>query len=413
MGAFQFDPRKMVTSPFETCPFCGAAGQFGLLSVHGSGYSKRCRECMHDEQYPLPAVERRLVYLDQHAISHMAKALHPKSAEKYARDVARTQYGFWWDLFRKLDRLGKSQLLLCPWSDIQRQESLLDDRLTETLRTMYEHLAGGVSYKDPATVQRFQLLRTFDAWLDGADPDPLDRSIVTDGRLDEWQNKLRVSVHLPISDEERTHICDVRDAADRSMKAVTEEWQAGEPREFADVFEEQREASRETYRTGWPVTMTSRMMRDRLEERGVTDAEHRDVTMKFFASDTIIDVPFIRLGCALFAAWAVLASTGRAGKPTRGMWFDFRAIANYAPYCDAMLIDRECYRLITDSPAIDQFPADLRLFSVDQREELMAYLDGIEQDAGAIHYELVERVYGPSWLDPFEAIYTWRDRVAD
>lgn len=413
MGTFRFDPRKMITSPLETCPFCGAAEEFGLLSVHGRGYAKRCRGCMQDESYDLPSVEKRLVYLDQHAISHMAKALHPDWAEKYARDVVRTQYGFWWDLFAKLDRLGKLQLILCPWSEIQRQESLLDDRLTETLRTMYEHLAGGVSYEDPSTIQRFQLLRAFDAWLDGHSPESLSRSTVTHGRLDEWQDKLRVSAHFPITDEERTQLRVVRDAADANMKAIVEEWQAGERREFAEVYDEQREAARSKDRSGWPVSLVSLMMRDRLRQRGISDAEHRDVAMDFFASDTIIDVPFTRLGSALLASLAVLASTGRAAKPTRGMLFDFRAIANYAPYCDAMLIDRECYRLITDSPAIDQFPPGLRLYSVDQRDDLMAYLDGIEHDASAQHHELVERVYGPGWLEPFEAIYTWRDQVGD
>jgi hypothetical protein len=138
--SFRFDPRDLITGPFEDCPECNAPGELGLLMVTGRGYVKRCRRCRSDRSFELPALNNRVIYLDQHAISHLAKSIHPDFRDQYAPGNPRTQDGFWPDLFARLDRLSKLQLAVCPESTLQRQESLLDDRLASLLRTMYEHL---------------------------------------------------------------------------------------------------------------------------------------------------------------------------------------------------------------------------------------------------------------------------------
>ena len=61
-------------------------------------YIRRCIRCWLDKTIPLPAIKKRIIYLDQFVISNMMKELnaaHP------------TMRGFYHDLFSKLDRVSQ------------------------------------------------------------------------------------------------------------------------------------------------------------------------------------------------------------------------------------------------------------------------------------------------------------------
>src|SRR3954464_2383075 len=73
---FVIDPRDWISPPFIACPFCGAE-EFGVLMITRSSYVRRCRACMKDEQFGLPALAKKILYLDQFAISKLMKVLHP------------------------------------------------------------------------------------------------------------------------------------------------------------------------------------------------------------------------------------------------------------------------------------------------------------------------------------------------
>ena len=69
-------PRTFVGPPFERCPACGAPDSLGLLTVRRASYLKRCTECLREQRRELPrAPTPRVLYLDQFAISNLAKAL--------------------------------------------------------------------------------------------------------------------------------------------------------------------------------------------------------------------------------------------------------------------------------------------------------------------------------------------------
>jgi hypothetical protein len=72
-------------------------------------------------------------------------------------------------------------------------------------------------------------------------------------------------------------------------------------------------------------------------------------------------------------------------------------------------VDRECKRYLeiiaTES---DLLPAT-RFYSIDQGQDLLAYLEEIEASADPAHLDLVGQVYGPTWPEPFTALYEWRD----
>jgi hypothetical protein len=129
-------PTTFIHGPYERCPACGAEDGLGLPGVYGRRYAKCCKQCLQDQLNDLPKLDKRIIYLDQHAVSHLAKALHPESREKYRPGNPATQDGFWPEAFAKLDHLHKLQLAACLESAVHRTESLLDGRLTESLQTL-------------------------------------------------------------------------------------------------------------------------------------------------------------------------------------------------------------------------------------------------------------------------------------
>lgn len=90
--------------------------------ITGSGYVRRCRACMKDQRFDLPALDKKLLYLDQFAISKLMKVLHPDHRERVARR-GEEEERFWHDLFGRIDRLVKLQMLVCPSSPTHWEES--------------------------------------------------------------------------------------------------------------------------------------------------------------------------------------------------------------------------------------------------------------------------------------------------
>jgi hypothetical protein len=131
MSTFHFDPRMLISGPFRDCPKCGKP-EFGVLSISGNSCSRRCRECFHSEQLPLWPLEKKVIYIDQFAISNMMKAIDD-TLESHDRTAADP---FWLELFEALERVCKLQLAICPDSEARfaaRQEwttSALEKRTT-------------------------------------------------------------------------------------------------------------------------------------------------------------------------------------------------------------------------------------------------------------------------------------------
>ena len=100
-------------------------------------------------------------------------------------------------VFEALERVSKLQLVVCPWSPIHRDESLLSGRF-ERLQQMYEHLASGVRFDHPSDVEQRQLGPALGAWLDGEEPPQhdLNPERITNGGLHRWHGRVRVSVSM-------------------------------------------------------------------------------------------------------------------------------------------------------------------------------------------------------------------------
>ncbi len=127
-------PRDFIHEPYISCPFCGKES-FGVLMVRSDSYLRRCAECFrphgHERPavYPLPPLNKKIIYIDQMGISNMMKALNPETRAGRSGPISR----FWLDLFERLDVLAKLQLIVCPDSIFHEWESLAAPFFRSTL----------------------------------------------------------------------------------------------------------------------------------------------------------------------------------------------------------------------------------------------------------------------------------------
>ncbi|MGB2714841.1 MAG: hypothetical protein WBC51_11710, partial [Vicinamibacterales bacterium] len=217
---FAFDPNTLVSRPFVACPHCGAQ-QFGVLIVGPQSYSRRCRACGHrSEMIPLPALLRKVVYIDQFAISNMMKTLN-RAHGHHARAAGDP---FWRRLFERLDRLVQLQLVICPFSEVHINESVVSPD-GAALRVMYERLSLMVGFEFGSVIAERQLRMALDAWLENRTPHhDSTPDTGTRGGLQEWKEFPLISARSVYPDEVVAGIRAFRDGVKAKVEALFDDF---------------------------------------------------------------------------------------------------------------------------------------------------------------------------------------------
>ena len=299
------------------------------------------------------------------------------------------------------------------------------------LTTFLGHRDRSISGLD-LTIPPVQFLGSisFSAWHKGASPAPhVSRDFALDGEPNAWLERFRINFNYTLSGlakELRTS----SDARTRRLHEVCKYWKEDPTVDFAAVMEgELRAITRQpmvehsrfaagiaAVRLGkipaesfdlYPppaASLVAHMLAD-LED-GTPGVEPRLNRIKdFFTSEAIRAVPFARIS-ALF--WATLARDVRSGRnpdkfPGSSMFNDIDVVAAYAPFCDAMFVDREISHLANQGELRRELAGMGRLFSVRSGEDLqfLDLLDQIEANASPEHLKLVAEVYGTGWDKPY------------
>jgi hypothetical protein len=201
-----------------------------------------------------------------------------------------------------------------------------------------------------------------------------------------------------------------RDRCDKVMQNAFDQWRADRRVSFDVYFDVQVATAAEAKLAGWPFSDLFRSLRRQLEARAVPQTDHARRVAEFLRSQAFAEVPSVRINAALWAALADEIVSNRAGQPSGGMVQDIQAISHFLHYSDALFVDKQCQRLLCESPAAERLPVPrARVFSIANRDEFMRFLDEIEQEAPPGHRELVVRVYGEQRLEPFVRLYEWRE----
>jgi len=398
----RLDPRSLVSKPFTKCPNCGAIKGFGLLNVWGHEHFKRCKECLHQERYKLPSLARKIIYLDQFVVSDMMKALNPKTV---AYKEGRVD-GFWKELFLKLDRLFKLQLIICPKSVLHYTESMLSPYDTD-LKQMYEYFSNDVSFSGYITIQLYQLHRNVELWLspDSCEEKEVDIGSITRGDLTSWTGKFNISAVMNFDVDLSNSIRADRKESQEGMAERFKKWKTCGLKTFEEFFDMENGGYGSALLRVYENYLTINWLENHLFANGITKSEVNNKLKEYLQSDCIRRVPVNVISSSLLAALAVQSVSGRKKPPNEGLISDFLIISALYPYCDAMFLDRECHGLIREIPRNKLENYDTEIFSKSNSEEFLQYLDDIEKNAPASHIDKVFEIYGEDCCEPFTEMY--------
>lgn len=416
-----------IGKPFTECSNCMRQNAYGLLMVNPTSYTKRCRECWHSENYKLPPLDKKVIYLDQFVISNMMKAINEKIGKKKNVDKVFLK------LFEKLDKMVKLQLIICPDSEFHRQESLLS--FYKAIKRMYEQLSHGTTFYDSQTIRRFQICEDFKNLLDSNNPgwkSVLDVDVVLHGDRNEWQDKLLITVNSSIKQEEIDSFRASRLVIHEKFKQVFEYWQQDNKKTYISFFREiasgfgtnmvnkymgsltqyfqasmgVKTATTEDIFTfiGEDSVLISSLLRYLPDDN---DAENLKKIITYLQSDRLESVPFNVIYSSLWAAIAYQASRGgRTTAPNIGMFNDIEMIAILYPYCDALFVDKDMHSILNFGEVKKTLSKyKTKVFSLTNKEEFLSYLEKIKKNANKQHLRTIKDVYGENWDTPFYEMY--------
>lgn len=379
-----------------------------MLSAGGHTLTKRCTNCRHTEDFPLPKLSKKAVYLDQFMFSLIYNVKNggnlPKGHEAFAKEV-----------YARLRRCVLLQQIFLPHSDIHHDETTVFHSAVD-FRGLYKFFGGDVSLKDRRNVELAQILDFAEAFFDGKEPEvsfSLDE--VADDPRDAWLPDMHVGVRADYS-QFADDIRRVRGEVHEAMKNLAQSWAENKP-SFDDILESEFAAFGPTKKASLaqrfqkvlnpepdPMALLETSMsqiflevRDLetvLKKRGVPEAEHAKKIAEFWDWERNREIPQNRLLSYLFAAVAQRVAMGAKKIIDRGLMNDVCTISTYAPYMDAMFIDKTCAALLTEEPLVSELEYKARIFSLSDTDAFISYLKEIEAGTPDNVREFAARIYG-------------------
>lgn len=399
-----------------------------MSTIHERHYTRRCKTCWYtqgwekSEVFPLPRLSKKVIYLDQFAISNMMKSLNPQTRAFQEKRVDK----FWRNLYEKLDVLVGMQLIISPDSTAQENESLMSGDFYSYKR-LYEHLSCGTSLKSFHDIRRHQLYQNAMEWLQGNPTDsplidPLD---IFHRSIDVWHDRFYISFPRRYLFETQDHKRKSNEEAYEILKRTFARWQSDKHTPFSQRFREECMSIGPVVLRIWEehvrnlTQLSLEGMQDLLgaafgpitndyvldvqlayERLGYDRAQIHPKVSKYFHSSALCDIPFNKIHSLLAAALARKAMAGQKRLPTPGMLQDFETISVLLPYCDAMILDKECHALLSEAPLNKEIDYGTLIFSLNNKEDLIGYLSNIASSASEEHIQALNEVYGESWRKP-------------
>ena len=136
-------------------------------------------------------------------------------------------------------------------------------------------------------------------------------------------------------------------------------------------------------------------MLDRLFRKGGIPEQSHDIARdSFWRWERNREMPFGRILSYMFAALAGQINAGRKKGVSAGFMNDVEAVAAYAPFVDAMFIDKECALLLTQGRPGKELQYRARIFSLTNRDEFVDYLRAMEAEASDEVRNYARIIYG-------------------
>jgi hypothetical protein len=356
----------------------------------------------------LPGVEKRVLYLDQSLFSLLFKI---ESGGRLAPGHEESTR----EIYRRLRRVVLLQQAVLPHSDVHLDETIVFHS-SDDLLAAYERIGGDVRLMNTREVECMQVAEYATAFIEQRDP---ALSFDVNKVLEDERNVWLPDMHIHAGANFAMLAECVRERRSRSheaMQRLIERWAAERPTfdhlldiELRTFFDrplmlrtaiqgvESAVGSQDPMalfeaRQHW-ILKEYEMLTATFRRAGVPERDVAREVIRFWGWSRNIEQPNHRIGAYMFAAIGKRVVNGQKSVSC-GMINDIRAISTYAPYVDAMFVDRECAALLADPRLAADLQFKARIFSFTDPNAFIGYLDELEAGATDIVRAQATRIYG-------------------
>ncbi|HEU0153154.1 MAG TPA: hypothetical protein VFQ84_07410 [Arenimonas sp.] len=347
----------------------------------------------------LPALQKKVLYLDQPFFSGAFRGGDPRFVELAAR----------------IERLSSQQLLISPRSFAHDAESLQWQRGTELLEFI-KRTSRGLRFEQGYEVEQRQISKGFRAWRAGEPPeyvrDPRD---ALPRHVHRWHDYMVIDIRRQFDDP-----AELRERKERSAQTLVgyfDEWRQSTSTFEADVQAE-LDAVAKIYRDSYiqylvqvgsgnvEAMLTSPIhsqvverMRDQLPAE-MDIAEQIEACAEFFRTPHFAQLPYQYIrsrACAMLkqrAKRGAYVNTDKAIAAVGGFFYDLDHIGHYAPYCDAIAMDQPMAEMMKSGQMDLEGRFGVKVFSLANLDEFHAWLDEAEQGMTDEHRQGLREAYG-------------------
>lgn len=386
------------------CPGCGGKACFGNVSVSGTTLTRGCGRCRFLSRIPLPAIRKKIVYLDQSLLSSAFKTQDDRAVRAVKR----------------VSELASKQLLVAPHSNLHEDETHLwsgyGGRTPAELMKFIERTARGVEFKSTHEIEHTQAYKGFKAYRQGLpavyaqeERDAISRDV------HEWHNYYVVTVGGYFGDvnllasgkreavQKLVEVFDVwMNSKNTFEQDVAAETAAAGEAYLQEYFRYVGRLARGDYAALMDAPIASQCV-ERLLRLLPEQTEPRDALgeiARYFASRHFAELPCEWLSARIFAQLKAMVRGGayanreKAVKDLSGIFFDVQHIATYAPYSDAIFVDNAMASLVSHPSVGLKRRFGTEVFSLNTLDGFMEWLDSVEAAMDETHKRTLEQVYG-------------------
>lgn len=393
----------LITRVLGDCPACKGNSTFGNVSVRRDHVLRGCKACNYESTAWLPDIRKKVLYLDQFFFSHAFRG----SDQRFLKAIERVK------------QVCHLQLLVAPYSSVHEDETHQwrghKDKTHAQLMDFIKLTARGMEFERNYNIESSQVLTAFAAYLKN---DPAKHEIknadAIRGELDAWDNYFFIDVGGYWRDVEVKRR--LKTEAVDQLVTTFDVWQQSTQTFDEDIALEYHDAGRlymqyyidkiNRIRQGdvaavlnSPI-MASMVghMRSHLPKE-LSELEQLQRCAEFFNSEHFAEVPHQWISARLFATLKAMVKRGafanrsEARKRLSGIFEDITHISLYAPYCDAFVMDTPMAELVRQPSVGLEARYGVRVFSLNNWEEFIAWLDSLEEGMSTEHLAGVKAAY--------------------
>jgi len=391
-------PMALVTYVLSDCPDCGAQRSFGNVDVHGSYVHRGCKRCRHHERVDLPAIRKKVLYLDQFFFSHAFRA----GDNRFVAAVER------------IKRLAALQILVAPFSSIHEDETHQWERRDDLFKFI-KATARGHEFEPAYEVEENQILKGLQAWLKGdSEMFQLESDDAFERELHEWDSYMRIDVGRYIGDVDLirtlkrksvTGLVDLFDGWRKLHSSFDDDLQAEYAAAGKGYMDAYLEFALRVARGDFMAMLDAPIMSTVVQSmlHAVPEDEPAEERLRrcagFLVSGHFKELPYQWLQARIHATLKGLVKDGaymnreRALQRLSGYFFDVKHIATYAPYVDAFVMDQPMAELVSRPTVQLEARFGTKVFSLNNWDEFLAWLDSLEASLAEDHKRGLELAY--------------------